>query len=190
MTALVIDTTAALCAAALVRGGALLSARSEPMTRGHGERLFALIEDACRGADVFDSVVVCTGPGSFTGTRIGVSAARGIALARGVPAIGVDLFSAIASGRPGALVVVAPMRDGVALRRFVDGVAQGPAALSPAPPEIAANETLLDESALGDRRLLALAAAAQADPTAPASPLYLKPPDAAAPAAQPATLLS
>ncbi len=53
-----------------------------------------------------DSMVVGTGPGSFTGTRLGLALARGFALARGVPAAGVPTLDALAAGAPGALPVI------------------------------------------------------------------------------------
>ena len=85
---LVIDTAAAHCAVAVFQsdamgGGAALAERREPMLRGHAERLFPLIEAALSEARVavsaLDAIAVCTGPGGFTGARIGVAAARGLA---------------------------------------------------------------------------------------------------------------
>ena len=92
---LAIDTSAGQCAVALdgVR-------RCERMTRGHAERLFPMIGEAMAGAgadwQAITRIAVCTGPGSFTGIRVGVAAARGLALSLGVPAIGVTRFEALA----------------------------------------------------------------------------------------------
>ncbi|MEM9784150.1 MAG: tRNA (adenosine(37)-N6)-threonylcarbamoyltransferase complex dimerization subunit type 1 TsaB [Pseudomonadota bacterium] len=97
-----IDTSAGRCGVALVSDGMVLAELSEVMERGHAERLFPLIEAVLQqaGAAVQDlkRIAVCTGPGSFTGLRIGVAAARGLALGRGVPAIGITRFEAVAAG--------------------------------------------------------------------------------------------
>jgi len=73
-----------------VRGAATLAETTEPMVRGQAERLFPMIEDLLLSAGVtwpeIDTIGVGTGPGNFTGIRISVSAARGLALALGIPA--------------------------------------------------------------------------------------------------------
>ena len=92
------DTSAAHCAAALLSGDRVLAARAEEMGRGQAERLMPLLEEmlADAGAAWRDlaRIGVGVGPGNFTGIRISVSAARGLALALGVPAIGVTTFDA------------------------------------------------------------------------------------------------
>jgi tRNA threonylcarbamoyladenosine biosynthesis protein TsaB len=71
------------------------------MARGHAERLFPLLraalEEAGLGIGAVGRIAVCTGPGSFTGLRVGVAAARGLALGRGIPAVGIDRFEALAA---------------------------------------------------------------------------------------------
>ncbi len=98
------DTSAAHCAAALVRGDRILAERFEPMTRGQAERLFPLLEELLKdaGADwaAIERIGVGIGPGNFTGTRIAVSAARGLAMSLGIPAIGVSGFEALALDLP------------------------------------------------------------------------------------------
>lgn len=98
---LAIDTSAAQCAVALRGPGATAMSERRAMRRGHAEALFpmigALLARAGAGYGDLARVAVCTGPGSFTGLRIGISAARGIALGCGVPAIGVDRFEALAA---------------------------------------------------------------------------------------------
>ena len=103
MKVLAIDTALGACAAAVLdsRAGAILASESESMVRGHAEALMPLIArvmDAgrCEFADL-DRVAVTVGPGSFTGLRVGIAAARGIALAAGKPAVGLSTLSALAA---------------------------------------------------------------------------------------------
>lgn len=108
MITLGIDTAGPACAVALWQGdadrGGVLAARSVAMQRGHAEALMGLVEETVRdglGEDAgaiqgVDRIAVLVGPGSFTGVRIGVAAARGLALALDVPAIGVSGFETVA----------------------------------------------------------------------------------------------
>ncbi|MEL6977810.1 MAG: tRNA (adenosine(37)-N6)-threonylcarbamoyltransferase complex dimerization subunit type 1 TsaB [Pseudomonadota bacterium] len=99
--ALLLETTGAHCAAALRRDDGLVLVESEPMARGHAERLFPIIERLFSRADMsLDAVsgfAAVRGPGSFTGVRLGLAAVRGFALARGSNAVGIDGFWAIAA---------------------------------------------------------------------------------------------
>ncbi|UWQ80301.1 tRNA (adenosine(37)-N6)-threonylcarbamoyltransferase complex dimerization subunit type 1 TsaB [Leisingera sp. S132] len=109
------DTSAAHCAAALLRGDVVLASRLEEMTRGQAERLMPLLEEVlseggAAWADL-DAIGVGIGPGNFTGIRIAVSAARGLALGLEVPAVGVDGFEARAAD--GSLPAVPAPRDQV-----------------------------------------------------------------------------
>ena len=111
---LCIDTTAAHCAAALISGDAVLSSISEPMQKGHAEHLFSIIDRVLVNASIAMSEVaqisVATGPGNFTGIRIGVAAARGLSLSLGVPAIGVSTLSALAYGLNGRVLAICDAR--------------------------------------------------------------------------------
>jgi len=82
------------------RKGALTS-RSLPMMRGHAEALMPLIAAVMSAANTeffdLDRIAVTVGPGSFTGLRVGVAAARGIALAAGKPAVGLTTLAALAA---------------------------------------------------------------------------------------------
>ncbi len=92
---LAFDTSAAHCAAALMLKGQVVS-RVEEMSRGQGERLMVMLEEILAESSItwgdLDAIAVGVGPGNFTGIRISVSAARGLALGLGIPAMGVSLF--------------------------------------------------------------------------------------------------
>ena len=120
------DTSAAHCAAALLSGDELLAERSEPMARGQAERLFPMLLELLDGAGVgwsdLSALAVGTGPGNFTGLRVAVSAARGLALSTGRPVFGVDGFSARAVGAAPGMVAVSAPRGAVHLRRVGEGL--------------------------------------------------------------------
>jgi len=103
MRVLAIDTALGACAAAVLdsQAGAILAAESLGMVRGHAEAVMPLIArvmDAARSEfNELNRIAVTVGPGSFTGLRVGISAARGIALAAGRPAIGLSTLSALAA---------------------------------------------------------------------------------------------
>ena len=108
-----IDTSAGQCAIALV--GETVYVRAEPMQRGHAEALFPMIEAVLDDAKAeyadLERIGVCTGPGSFTGIRVGIAAARGIALGCNVEALGVSRFEALAAEH-GSQTVALPGRKG------------------------------------------------------------------------------
>ena len=105
MTILAIDTSASLCAAAVFDGELELGRSVIDIGKGHAEHLMGVIEAALAAANVtyagMSRIVVAIGPGSFTGIRVGVSTARGLALALGVPAIGISNLDAVAAGGAG-----------------------------------------------------------------------------------------
>jgi tRNA threonylcarbamoyladenosine biosynthesis protein TsaB len=100
---LAIDTALEACSAAVLDTGraAGLTSRSLPMMRGHAEALMPLIARVMSDANVefaeLDRIAVTVGPGSFTGLRVGVAAARAIALAAGKPAVGLTTLVALAA---------------------------------------------------------------------------------------------
>jgi len=103
MRVLAIDTALEACSAAVLDTGRRGIAASETiaMARGHAEALMPLIARVMDIADVefaaLDRIAVTTGPGSFTGLRVGISATRGIALAAGKPAIGLSTLAGFAA---------------------------------------------------------------------------------------------
>jgi tRNA threonylcarbamoyladenosine biosynthesis protein TsaB len=103
MRVLAIDTALAACSVAVLdtEQGEILARESAPMIRGHAEALMPLVatvmEDTGLAFAQLDRIAVTTGPGSFTGLRVGISAARGIALAAEKPAVGLSTLQAYAA---------------------------------------------------------------------------------------------
>lgn len=111
-----LDTSGPWVALALLRGETLLAEAFEPMDRGQAEALMPMVDTllAQSGHQLrgLSRIGVGTGPGNFTGVRLGVSLARGLALGLDVPAIGVTRFAARALGQTGAFAVVEDARNG------------------------------------------------------------------------------
>ncbi len=140
MIVLAIDTAGVGCYAALYDLGqdTVLGAAGADIGRGHAERLMDFVDAALDAAGVdikaIGRIAVTVGPGSFTGIRVGVAVARGLALALGVPAVGVSSLSALAAdhrtGTP-LLVAMDAKRDEVYWQRFAaDGTQATPPAIA------------------------------------------------------------
>ena len=103
MLILAIDTALDACAAGVLdtEAAELIAQESLAMKRGHAEALMPLIARVIKafgkGFDALDRIAVTTGPGSFTGLRVGLAAARGIALAANKPVVGLTTLSAYAA---------------------------------------------------------------------------------------------
>ncbi len=101
------DTSAAHCAAALLLGDRVVT-RVDEMTKGQAEHLMPMLEEMLTDGGLnwsdLDAIGVGVGPGNFTGIRISVAAARGLALALRKPAIGVSMLEAQAFGLEDPLV--------------------------------------------------------------------------------------
>lgn len=180
------DTSAAHCAAALLRGDALIAHRQEEMAKGQAERLMPLLEEMLAEAGLawadLDVIGVGTGPGNFTGIRLGVAAARGLALALERPAIGVPATEALAWGLARPCRIVIPGRGGQVIwqdlmpeepeggsrpQHAADGaLPPGPA---PAAPAVGIAEGVARQAR----------ARAAIGPAPRPAPLYLRPADAA-----------
>ena len=96
------DTATSACSAAVWENGRIAARRFEPMSRGQSERLMPMVREVLSeaGADFpdLDLLAVTTGPGAFTGLRIGLAAARGMALAGDLACFGVTTLDAVAAG--------------------------------------------------------------------------------------------
>lgn len=94
---LAISTATAACSAALIDGEILIAERHETVGRGHAERLIPMIE-SLPGKGRADMIWVDCGPGSFTGVRVGLAAARALALAWEIPLAGFSSLALLAAG--------------------------------------------------------------------------------------------
>ncbi|MFL4468565.1 tRNA (adenosine(37)-N6)-threonylcarbamoyltransferase complex dimerization subunit type 1 TsaB [Tateyamaria armeniaca] len=170
------DTSGPHCAAALLHGETILHATGETMARGQAERLMDLLQEVLETngktwADL-DAIGVGTGPGNFTGIRIGVSAARGLALGLGINAYGVTGFETRTILAPdGAIVAIPTPRDMVYVSdetgaRLIPATDVANPAPNPEPSDLA--------------KAVALHASSIWPASAPPpAPFYVRPPDAA-----------
>ena len=203
MKILAFDTCLTACSVAVMDGDQVLAFRAEPMARGHQERLAPLVQDMMGKAglafDQLDRVGVTVGPGSFTGLRVGLAFAKGLAAALDRPAIGIGLLEALAEGLPGRVAAVLDAkRDQVYLQTFAEGEAQTPPralSLSEARAELEAfaPTTLVGTGGelmgLTGAQIIpadhadpvAIARLARIKPVTPPLPLYLRAPDARLP---------
>jgi len=214
MRLMIIDTALGLCTAGVfeVDGTDVrrLGLRSESMVKGHSERIAGFARDAMaeagRGFDALDRIGVTTGPGSFTGLRVGLAFAKGLAAALDRPLVGISTLDALAASveaAPAVAALIDARRGQVYARIWREGAADGPAGaltLAAAAERIAgmgAGAVLVGSGAAlfadlasgpGLRPLdgpapeaLARLAAAADPALAPATPLYLRAPDATPP---------
>ncbi|MBB5575163.1 MULTISPECIES: tRNA (adenosine(37)-N6)-threonylcarbamoyltransferase complex dimerization subunit type 1 TsaB [Rhizobium] len=130
MIVLALDTAGVDCAAAVYDSGSdsVMGEVTETIGRGHAEHLMDVVDRALAKADIalaaVERVVVTVGPGSFTGIRIGVAAARGFALSLNIPAVGVTTLEVMAAAaretNPGKSVLAAidAKREEIYLQSF------------------------------------------------------------------------
>ena len=102
MKLLAVDTALGACSVAVLEGDAVLVHRLEFMERGHAEALAPMVEEAMTAAGLpfaaIDWLAVTTGPGTFTGQRVGLAFMRGLRVALRKPLVGVTTLSAMAQG--------------------------------------------------------------------------------------------
>ena len=184
---LAFDTASAHCAVAVLHGDEVIASAVEPMAKGQAERILTLAQELLvqteTRMDQLSAIGVGVGPGNFTGIRIAVSAARGLALGLGIPAIGVTAFEALKLGTDGpCLCTVDARRDMV--------FAQGFEAEHFAEPELSLFSDLPTDipiiGAFGAQpqypvaeAIARIAASKLSEDNHPPAPLYLRPADAA-----------
>jgi tRNA threonylcarbamoyladenosine biosynthesis protein TsaB len=204
------DTSAAHCAAALVQGDTVLAAQSADMAKGQADALLPMLDAvlAEAGKDWRDltDLGVGIGPGNFTGIRLAVAAARGLALGLRIPAIGVTIFDARAHGLPRPLVVAEDARRGeVYVQEFgtdmgdallldpSDGVAFGDLPVTGTGAEIfsaASGGPILRPRYPLAEAIARVAATRLHSPQPRPAPFYLRAADAAPPSDPPPLILS
>ena len=129
MTILALDTAMSACSVALWRNDDVCARRFARMERGHAEAVMPMVRQVLDDAEThfpdIDLFAVTMGPGTFTGLRIGLAAARGMALATDRPCLGVTTLEAVAHGVPQGeravgtvLVVLGTKRDDVYAQGF------------------------------------------------------------------------
>lgn len=115
MLVLGLTTATPLGGVALVEDDRVIGAGRWRSPRSHGPRLWTILDEVLDGAgltlDRIDLIAVCVGPGSFTGLRVGLAAAQGLALALDRPVIGLDSLYLLAAGLPWARLPVRPVVD-------------------------------------------------------------------------------
>jgi tRNA threonylcarbamoyladenosine biosynthesis protein TsaB len=186
---LAFDTASAHCAACLIIGNKIV-VRVDPMAKGQAEHLMPMLEavlaeNHLTWADL-DAIGVGTGPGNFTGIRISVSAARGLALGLKIPAVGVTHLEAQVHGLPRPVIAkVAAPREHVYVQTFADDV--GPAELVSA--ECAENAPQIITPDLMIQNIAQITSDRAADNPGRPSPYYVRAADAAPPRDAPPTIL-
>ncbi len=202
---LAFDTSAAHCAAALLLPAPLNTCRViqrlEPMEKGQAERLVALLEELLAEAGIgwqdLKALAVGIGPGNFTGVRISVAAARGLALGLGIPAVGVTRLEALAYGLPRPLMVVEDARRGEIYVQEFHGDGQRPACLAQADsisPHLPATGNAAGPNALPPAMPIAeaiarIGAERELTPQPRPAPFYLRGADATPPSDPPPVIL-
>jgi tRNA threonylcarbamoyl adenosine modification protein YeaZ len=210
MNLLAIDTALEKCSVGVAAGGREPVLVSETIGRGHAERLFGMISAAISEAGQeltdLDRIAVTIGPGSFTGLRVGIAAARGLALVIGCPVVGIGTLDAIAekarilAGNVPVLAVLDAKRGEIYAQAF-DG--DGRALSEPEVGSVArlgallgggmaiagsgarlvrrgvdSTAAILHEDSAPDIAAIVRLALAATEPTGSPRPLYLRPPDA------------
>ena len=209
MKLLAVDTALAACSVAILDEDDVLAHVFEPMERGHAEALAPMVEIAMRDAELgfaaLDRLAVTTGPGTFTGQRVGLAFMRGLRVALHKPLIGVttlaamgrqamaetglDAYAVLHDARRGEVYLQMRESDDPTVLGLEDAIAKisqrdGRFALAgTAAPEAAAHllNGVLSSVRQPDALWVARLAQAMPDTDSPPRPLYLRAPDAKLP---------
>ncbi|MGZ5927617.1 MAG: tRNA (adenosine(37)-N6)-threonylcarbamoyltransferase complex dimerization subunit type 1 TsaB [Rhizomicrobium sp.] len=207
---LAVDTALGACSVAVLDGDRILAHRFQEMTRGHAEALAPMVDEAMRHAGIafaaLDRLAVTTGPGTFTGQRVGLAFMRGLRVGLKKPLIGVTTLEAMAAATDAdrAAAIHDAKRDEAYLllwengatilaptvMAFDDAVARirafGPCALCGTGAEAAGAKLgrgfVLTDIRQPDALQVARLAMTRPVPDRPPAPLYLRAPDAKLPA--------
>jgi tRNA threonylcarbamoyladenosine biosynthesis protein TsaB len=209
MIVLGLDTCLASCSVAVLDDARVLAFEREVMARGHQERLAPMAREVMEKAglafDRLDRIAVTVGPGSFTGLRVGIAFAKGLALALDRPAVGIGTLEALAADVGGLVFPAIDARRG---QLYLQGFESGRALMAPDALTAETAAARIAELSLGrpftlvgsgaallsdispDARTVPaegadarrVARLAQARDPAPLKPLYLRAPDAKLPA--------
>lgn len=194
MIVLGLDTTGPWCSAALCDTGKVLAHKSDKINRGHAERLAPMVVEILKEAGLaardVDKLAVCTGPGSFTGLRVALAFAKGFALPRKLPVVGLPSLAiwaaqadpegekkiaCIADVRRGELCWNAVFKGGLLQEPVTQKADEARANIAKLNPEIILEDEIIDA------RVLAWLGAELSPETYPAVPLYSRGPDAKLP---------
>jgi len=209
MLILAFDTTSAACSVTLWSDGAVLQAARSVMDYGQAEALMPMIEEIMAAANIsyltLDRIAVTIGPGSFTGVRVGLAVARGIAMAAEKPVIGLTSMEVLAhavadtdvADAAGIIVAIDTKRGDFFVQKF-DAAREAFGDIATMPPEAvkawagegswvvvgdgaatiatATNGRASAASAFPDAGVLARLAAARTPPVGGPLPLYINPP--------------
>lgn len=187
---LAFDTASGHCAACLLSNGHAI-VRVDHMAKGQAEHLMPMLAEVLASAGLtwadLNAIGVGTGPGNFTGIRISVSAARGLALGLGIPAVGVTHLEAQVHGVPRPVTAICPApRNQVYIQTFGETVSDAELVAQDTAKAVAAPALVSAETMVTNMAEIAAARAAS-NPPRPA-PYYVRAADAA-PSRDPAPVI-
>jgi len=150
MIVLGLDTCLSSCSVAVLDGARVLASAREIMARGHQERLAPMAREVMAKADLafeqLDKIAVTVGPGSFTGLRVGVAFAKGLALALERPSVGIGTLEALVAQTAGLVFTAIDARRG---QLYMQAFEEGRALMAPDALSVAVASARLAEISRG-----------------------------------------